>query len=76
MTVQEYLSRNPGSIFDAQLVATDPSPAVLADFNRGQGTAPGLPPRIEPSSVQGAVSRPRLFAALRSEFAAGSPVSL
>jgi chemotaxis protein methyltransferase CheR len=56
MTVQEYLSRNPGSIFDVQLVATDPSPAVLADFNRGQGTAPGLPPRIELSSVQGAVS--------------------
>ena len=40
MTVQEYLSRNPGSIFEAQLVATDHSPAVLADFNRGQGTAP------------------------------------
>ena len=51
--VQEYLSRNPGSIFDAQLVATDPSPALLADFNRGQGTAPtGLPPRIELSSVE------------------------
>jgi len=53
-----------------------PHPAVLADFNRGQGTAPtGLPPRIELSSV-GAVPWPRLFAALRSEFAAGSPVSL
>jgi chemotaxis methyl-accepting protein methylase len=37
--VQEYLSRNPGRIFDAQLVATDPSPAVLADFNRGLLTA-------------------------------------
>jgi len=32
ITVQEYLSRNPGRIFDAQLVATDPSPCCAGRF--------------------------------------------
>jgi chemotaxis protein methyltransferase CheR len=51
ITVQEYLSRNPGSIADVQLVATDISPAVLAEAKAGfydtMAVARGLPAEIK-----------------------------
>ena len=51
ITVQEFLTRNPGSISDAQIVATDISPAVLAEAKTGyydaMAVARGLPPEIK-----------------------------
>ncbi|HHJ15228.1 MAG TPA: protein-glutamate O-methyltransferase CheR [Gammaproteobacteria bacterium] len=47
MTVQDYLAKNPGSISDAQIIATDISPAVLAEAKEGYydpiALARGLP---------------------------------
>jgi len=47
MTVQEFLTKNPGSAVDVQIVATDISPAVLEDAKSGyydaMAVARGLP---------------------------------
>ena len=47
MTVQDFLTRNPGSAVDVQIVATDISPAVLDDAKSGyydaMAVARGLP---------------------------------
>ena len=47
MTVQDYLAKNPGSVSDAQIIATDISPAVLAEAKEGyydpMALARGLP---------------------------------
>jgi len=49
--VQEYLSRNPGGISDIQLVATDISPAVLAEAKTAyydtMAVTRGLPAEIK-----------------------------
>jgi chemotaxis protein methyltransferase CheR len=51
ITVQEYLSRNPGSLSDVQVVATDISPAVLAEAKTGcydsMAVTRGLPADIK-----------------------------
>lgn len=51
ITVQEYLGKNPGSLSDVQIVATDISPAVLEDAKTGyydaMAVARGLPADIK-----------------------------
>lgn len=51
ITVQEYLTRNPGSLSDVQITATDISPSVLAEAKTGyydaMALARGLPPEIK-----------------------------
>ena len=51
ITVQEFLSKNPGSLSDVQIVATDISPAVLEEAKTGHydalTVARGLPPDIK-----------------------------
>lgn len=51
ITVQEFLSKNPGAISDVQIVATDISPAVLEEAKAGYydalAVARGLPPEIK-----------------------------
>ena len=48
MTAQEFLTRNPGSTVDVQIVATDISPSVLNEAKTGyydaMAVARGLPP--------------------------------
>jgi chemotaxis protein methyltransferase CheR len=51
IVVQEYLTRNPGSLADVQIVATDISPAVLEEAKAGyydaMAVARGLPLEIK-----------------------------
>jgi len=51
ITVQEFLSKNPGAISDVQIVATDISPAVLEEAKAGYydalAVARGLPPDVK-----------------------------
>jgi chemotaxis protein methyltransferase CheR len=51
ITTQEFLSRKPGALSDVQIVATDISPAVLAEAKSGfydsLALARGLPPEIK-----------------------------
>lgn len=51
ITVQEFLTRNPGSLSDVQITATDISPSVLEEAKTGyydpMALARGLPPEIK-----------------------------
>jgi len=51
ITIQEYLSKNPGALNDAQIIATDIAPAILAEAKTGyydtMAVARGLPPAIK-----------------------------
>jgi len=51
ISVQEYLNKNPGSLADVQIVATDISPSVLEEAKTGyydaMAVARGLPPEIK-----------------------------
>ena len=51
ITIQEFLTRNPGALNDVQITATDISPAVLEEARAGyydaMAVARGLPPEIK-----------------------------